>query len=155
MGEMVRCWSKGPTQWGSSGNSMYSTVTILSSTILHNENLWGGWQYWGLNSRPVFARQALYHLNHTSSPFCFSCFLERVLCLCHSQSGLELSHSCSGNVIHVPPHPAYWLRWGLTNFFPGMASIHDPPNHYLWVPGIMDMNCWAQHVLIFCKESRP
>jgi hypothetical protein len=36
--------------------------------------------YWSLNSRPQFARQVLYHLNHTQSTFGFSWFSHRVSC---------------------------------------------------------------------------
>jgi hypothetical protein len=32
---------------------------------------------------------------------------------------------------HVPQYPAYLLRWGLTNFVPGLASNHDPSHLYL------------------------
>jgi hypothetical protein len=33
----------------------------------------------------------------------------------------------------VPPCLAHWLTWGLTNFFPRLASNCDPPNFCLWV----------------------
>jgi hypothetical protein len=33
---------------------------------------------------------------------------------------------------HIPPHPVYWLRWGLANFFPRLALNLSPQNlHFL------------------------
>jgi hypothetical protein len=50
------------------------------------------------------ARQMHYHLSHISSPFC-----------CRFSDITEIFK-------HVPPSPAYFLRWNLTNFF-ALASL--------------------------------
>jgi hypothetical protein len=47
-----------------------------------------------LNSGIMLAKQALYHLSHTSRPFC----------------------------------SAYFWRWGLENYLPGLASNCNPPD---------------------------
>jgi hypothetical protein len=55
----------------------------------------------------------------------------------------SISHFCPGTypstcgLLHswdercIPPHPAYWLRWGLTNFLLWLASNFSPPYFYL------------------------
>jgi hypothetical protein len=47
----------------------------------------------------------------------------------------------------------YWLRWGLANFLPRLASNYNPPNLYLLNTGIIDMNLYiwqcAYYILCF------
>jgi hypothetical protein len=62
----------------------------------------------------VLARQVLFHLSHTPSPFCFINFSDRILCFCLSQPLWQSSylHLQDGYYSCVPPHPACLLRWG-------------------------------------------
>jgi hypothetical protein len=53
-----------------------------------------------------------------------------------------------------PPFPDYWLRWGLINFLPGLASNFDPPNVHL--PSKWDYRCellYPTKIVIFEKKS--
>jgi hypothetical protein len=69
----------------------------------------------------IRARQVLYHLSHTSSPFLFYVFFlpNRVLHLCSGWPGPQSSNlcfSCGWDDRHEPPHPAFNGRdGGLTN----------------------------------------
>jgi hypothetical protein len=36
----------------------------------------------------------------------------------------------------------FFLRWGLTNYFPRLALNHDPPDLCLWVATITGMSHW-------------
>jgi hypothetical protein len=56
--------------------------------------------------------------------FCFNFFFDRVLLLPWVVLGLQSSYlrllySCGYK--HAPLHPACYLRWGLTNFLPGLT----------------------------------
>jgi hypothetical protein len=62
------------------------------------------------------------------------------LCFLHSQ-----------NHRNMPPHLGYLPRWSLANFFPGLASNHDPPNPYplnRW-----DYGCEPPHPDLFACVS--
>jgi hypothetical protein len=48
--------------------------------------------------------------------------------------GSRFSYLCLPHIWdyrHKPPFPAHWLRWGLANFLPWLASNHNPSNLYL------------------------
>jgi hypothetical protein len=65
------------------------------------------------------------------STFCFGNFWERVSHLCPGMSGTCSSYLYfprSWNDRHISSCPAYWLRWGLMNFWAQFASNHDPPD---------------------------
>jgi hypothetical protein len=70
---------------------------------------------WDLTQGFTLLRQALYHLSHASSPFCFNYFSSR---FSHFSSGPALDHNPPTHVSSVPgitsvlPCPLYWLRWG-------------------------------------------
>jgi hypothetical protein len=79
----------------------------------------------------MLTRKAFYHLNHTPALFCFSYFSDRVFSFC---SGLATDHDpstyslpCSWDHKHMAPCPACWMRWGLANFLPWLASNHKSP----------------------------
>jgi hypothetical protein len=38
---------------------------------------------------------------------------------------------CTWDYKYIPPHPAFWLRWGLTSFSPKLALKCSPPNLHL------------------------
>jgi hypothetical protein len=84
----------------------------------------------------IFARRALYSLSHTPSPFLAlvifpvesHVILPRADLRPHS-SYLHLPHIAG--ITDMPPLPACLLRWGLTNFLPGLASDHDSPDLHL------------------------
>jgi hypothetical protein len=98
------------------------------------------------------ARQALYHINHTSSPFCFSCFSDRGLHFCWGpasdficlllhmspvQRGLQtyatiLSLFCGGVVLLT-----FCQGWTKTMIFPISAC---------WVTGNIGI---SHHVQLF------
>jgi hypothetical protein len=73
----------------------------------------------------VFVRQAVCHLSHTSGPFCFSYFFNRVSCflpwLAWTMILLPMASFINGTHRTVPTHLAYWLRWSLTNVLSGLA----------------------------------
>jgi hypothetical protein len=71
--------------------------------------------------------QALYHLSHARSPFCFSCLFNRLSSFCSGQPGPGCSHRWD----HVPPLLAYWLRWSVSNFLPRLPLNCSLPHHYL------------------------
>jgi hypothetical protein len=81
---------------------------------------------WDLNSEPHE-----FLMSHTTSPFGFTYFSNRVLHLCLGTCGPGSSYlyfPYSWEDGSMPPHLAfYWLRWGLTNFLPRLASNLDPP----------------------------
>jgi hypothetical protein len=66
--------------------------------------------------------------------FHFGDFWDRVSNLYPGHPGSQSSYlcfPCSWDDRHVP-HPAfYWLRWGLANLLPRLASNHDPPDFHL------------------------
>jgi hypothetical protein len=55
----------------------------------------------------------------------------------------------AGITRHVPPHPAYWLRWGIGNFLPRLASNHHLPDLYLL--SSWGYRCVPQHQARFCS----
>jgi hypothetical protein len=81
-----------------------------------------------------FARQVLYHLTHILCPLCFSYFLGRVSHFCprpvsdHDSPTYDLLCSCYR---FTPPQLTYSSRRNRTNFLPGLASNHNPPNFSL------------------------
>jgi hypothetical protein len=72
------------------------------------------------------------HLNHISSHFCFSYFLEQrlVFCLGLGWATVLLFHLPNNwDDRLVPPYPAYWLRWGgLCYYLPRLVLNLDPPD---------------------------
>jgi hypothetical protein len=77
------------------------------------------------NQSSVLARQALYHLGHTSSLLCSGYFRNRVLPFAHA--GLD----CDPPILSFLPSlgwqvcttsPSNWLRWSLANNLPRLAS---------------------------------
>jgi hypothetical protein len=59
---------------------------------------------------------------------------------------------CSWNDRHLPLLPAYFLKWGLVNFFPCLALDQDPP--HLCLPCNWDYRCeppWPTLVWTFLK----
>jgi hypothetical protein len=64
------------------------------------------------------------------SHFCFSYFSDRVSSYCLGLTS-DHNHSC------VLPCPAYWLRWDVTNFLPGLELNHHPVIPDFWVVGII------------------
>jgi hypothetical protein len=80
------------------------------------------WWYWGLNHGLVLCRQALYHLCHSPSPFCFNYFpvsfrvfawgwswVAGTLLYTSWVAGMAGMHQC---IITL----AFLLRWCLTSF---------------------------------------
>jgi hypothetical protein len=70
--------------------------------------------YWGLNMGQS-ARQALYHLNHTASPLCFSLFFTQDFSHTFAQASLRLQSSylfflCSWDYRCILPGLVYFLR---------------------------------------------
>jgi hypothetical protein len=83
----------------------------------------------------ALARQVLYLLSHTPSPFCSPCFSNRISHLCPGQSGPASSHwsfPCSLDDRHTTIPSFYCLSCGLTNFLLGLASNLNSP--YLCIP---------------------
>jgi hypothetical protein len=78
----------------------------------------------------TLARQTLYHLNHTSSSFCFGYFEERILLF--AQTGLDHNPPifCFPPSLRWHMHatvPNFFpMSWGLTSFFAGLAWNHYP-----------------------------
>jgi hypothetical protein len=97
------------------------------------------WQGWGLNLGLALAKQALYHLSHTPSPFAFSFFFIQGLVL-FSLAGLRPGSSylhlpSSWNNQHVPWHPpCFWNR------APGTMIILSASR----VSRIRDVHCHTQ-----------
>jgi hypothetical protein len=54
----------------------------------------------------------------------------------------------------VAAHPAYWLRWDLANFLPGLASNDSPPNPDSWVSGVTDMSPTPAWGSCFSKQNK-
>jgi hypothetical protein len=86
-----------------------------------------------------FAKQALYLLSlNLPSPFQIRyCFLPGTV--------LEPSYLCllsNWDCRHVPSCPAYWLKWDLTNFLPGLAFSCDPPDPHL----MSSFFVWNSHI---------
>jgi hypothetical protein len=87
----------------------------------------------------VFGRQALYHLSHTSCPFCFSCFGDRVSLFTQLGLGLDpsvLCPCCRWDGRSAPPCPPVFPivmgSWGPANLiFPGLAWDCNPPDFTL------------------------
>jgi hypothetical protein len=134
-------------------NCLYTVLTSkFRSSLLqrqptppHTWSVWDPplfWGYWGLKSGPILTRQVLYHLSHAYSLFCFRNFSNRVLLLCPSCPGPwfpYLKFPSSKDDRHVPSHLAfYWLKWGLANFLPWMAS--DP---WSLPPEKLGLQVWA------------
>jgi hypothetical protein len=65
----------------------------------------------------TLARQVLYQLSHTPTPFCIGYFLDKVSL--YAQAGLN----------HDSLQPL--VKWGLVNFLPRLTLNHNPPNLYL------------------------
>jgi hypothetical protein len=78
----------------------------------------------------TFARQALYHLSHVSSSFCFAYFSSRALgyaCLTWTTVLLFIVPlSWDDRCVPLPP-AFYYLRWG-GSLLHWMASNCNPPN---------------------------
>jgi hypothetical protein len=53
------------------------------------------------------------------------------------------SHSCT-------MIPCHWLKWGLKNFLPGLASNCDLPDLYLHTWPLLLFVCFSDRVLCFC-----
>jgi hypothetical protein len=82
-------------------------------------------QNWVWTQGLVLARQVLHHLSHIPCTLELLIFFSWVLHSCWRQAlGLRYSYLClvhSWDHRHVP-YLACWLRWGLTNFLPRLAS---------------------------------
>jgi hypothetical protein len=95
-----------------------------------------------LNSRPCTSRQALYHLTHTSSCFCFGHLSGKVLCFCLGLACtsifLWLLHSWDDSVCH---HTQLidWDGRVSAHVLSRLFSNFDPPNHCL--PSSWDYRC--------------
>jgi hypothetical protein len=88
----------------------------------------------GFELRASITRQLLYHLSHTSAPFCFSYFLGRASVF--FQESLRLWSSCwwppmyLGSQIRTTT-TSLLVEIGLTNFFARLTSNCALPNLYL------------------------
>jgi hypothetical protein len=71
-------------------------------------------------------------LSHSTSPFLLYLFLRYgFMFLPGARHRLQSSYLCfpsSWDDRHIPPYSTYLLRWGLTDFLPGLASNLNPPN---------------------------
>jgi hypothetical protein len=104
--------------------------------IGRGKEIFSFWWYWGLNSGPHgWSRQKFYYLSNAPKP-CFALVICQIGSRVFAQAGLG----------HDPPNYAsheagmtgvyhhtklYWLRWGLTNFLPKLASNLNLPNYCL------------------------
>jgi hypothetical protein len=79
----------------------------------------------------ALARQGLYCLSHTSSPFYSGYFGDKVLLFV--LPGMDHDHT----ILHFLPHLrwqvcitkfSYWLRWGIVNSLLGLSCDCDPPH---------------------------
>jgi hypothetical protein len=71
------------------------------------------WQCWGWVQDFTLARQALHHVSH--APGFFFALVSFQIESCTFAWGRPWT---------------YWLRWGLDNFLPGLASNQNPPDCY-------------------------
>jgi hypothetical protein len=103
----------------------------------------------GLNQGLAIEIKALYLLNHVSSPFCFSCFSDRVLwfftwvSLEPLSSYLWFPHSWDYK--HVSPHLACFLRYSLTFFclgWPKTGIFLSPPG--ITGGALQDYSAWPR-----------
>jgi hypothetical protein len=93
--------------------------------------------YWGVGGVStrvwsqglVLANQKLYHLSCSPSTFCFVLFWDRASLLCWDQPR-SYSPICTSRVAEVDWS---WLRWGLTNSLPRLASNLILPISVSWV----------------------
>jgi hypothetical protein len=83
---------------------------------------------------PVLARQALYHLSHSTSPFCIGYFWDMVLLYAWTTILLLVLPWIVG-MMDVHYCPSHWLRWSLMNFLPRLALIFTS-----WVAGITGLS---------------
>jgi hypothetical protein len=96
----------------------------------HCAVVWSGRRCWlGVPLKPGsqgLEWEALYHLSHTPSPFCFSYFPNKVSCLCLYGTRQQPSYLCflCSRMAGLLPCPAFFIGWGwvgecLMNFLPG------------------------------------
>jgi hypothetical protein len=74
----------------------------------------------GLNAGLTLARQVLYHLSHTSRPFYYGYFGDRVSILPTPARTIILFYaSCSWDDRYAPPHSVFFTEMGsYKHFFP-------------------------------------
>jgi hypothetical protein len=82
----------------------------------------------------VLVRQALYHLRHTSRPFSFSFFSDRVSYF-YLEPALDCDLPtyafCVAETTDTCHHTWLGRHEGLSNFLPGLASNHNTPDFHL------------------------
>jgi hypothetical protein len=105
------------------------------------------WLYQDLNSGLCFARQVLYHLSHSSSPFCSGYFGDRVLLF--AQTGLDCDPPILGfpQLLEWQVHattPSFFFHWDEVSqtFFLTQAGLE--PGLNLSLPCSWDDRCMPQ-----------
>jgi hypothetical protein len=100
------------------------------------KNFFFFWWYWGIKISCLLSRHSVYHLNYVPSPFFDLVIFQVGPCFLPNPAsdpgpptcGLLLCcwyHRCE------PLHLACLLRWGLTDFLPGLVLNLSPPNFHL------------------------
>jgi hypothetical protein len=117
----LRRYSLCPLHWWS---------TRISSLWLSVPSFFIFW-YWGLNSGLCICRQAFYCWSHISSPFCSGYFGYRLSLFVQASLDYNPTISCFTPLQKWQVHATMlscWLKWGLSNFLPELASNHDLPD---------------------------
>jgi hypothetical protein len=93
----------------------------------------------------------LYHLSHATSPFLLCIFLLLLLeigapfmpRLAWTVISLLMLPEHLRQQVHTTMPSFYWLRWGLANFLPGLASNCNPPDPCSSVARITDLRRYS------------
>jgi hypothetical protein len=106
-----------------------------------NDNVEGGipslgifffWWFWGLNSEPhISSPGALTLESHPPALFALIFFFPNRVSHCLGQPRPRSSYLyllCKWDYRCIVLYFAYWLKWGLSDFLPGVAWNHEPPN---------------------------